>query len=914
MSGANEGIKIPVSNDKSGFLLSELKTTPGVNEVAIENIKNGMNDFFKLDPNLYGEITREKKVVDLPWTDIPLSIGDFIQWVIRVNFNGIWYDEQINISVIDFKDRFLKHPLHYEYVFFDIDNDSDDDVQVFYSFYTSTIHNNDQGFEVKSLESMLKVRTEGINTEDRYGELQVWSEIKLNYGLIKETNRVRSFSSRLTTFFGKFIEKFGIACEKLGLTRIANLLKEKIQNNNYNVQPTYEPVNADDDHVAVGIGFGSPLNEKIPLYMEKRFGVAKENIFKPMVFEHELKQVGAKEPLEMLFGFQSYRGTGTGNKQLDLAFGVEFDPAIYIRAQYIPIGGYVYYNFGGTSAHTGDTKLTFVADINQQPSDYGAEGTEFSVIFDETNAVAQSGKWISFDINLRGFEYRASHRFDIGCIVDSPLFGGFTEKISVKGMPLHAELEWDFVDFDVTIVQDELVEVDFESWIGLTIGDSGQKISEVTVNYPTLRDDIDVAFLKINNIPSQKVTGRAHFKLTNGTFLNMNAWGEVNLDSDGNIAILDVFYPKADPNNEDMLLLSIPSGIPNGKIKAEAEINVDIDDFSNQGNYIYGKASRELGSNFDEINFFLPNQDLPIVRIYEIPSNAYIKGNFEWNKIKGYGEAKRWTPGPKDPVELNLEFGSLLLKNVLKILDGEVLLDFHLAEDGYIIADATNEMFENSFTASNSASGNGIILNSGTLSADDFYLDWNLDTTGSQIQIEELALTGKLNSFENFYVEMGLDGDYLDFEGSWVQGNEASFEIDFYQTDPIILSFQLSDYIPDFPFDVFGSVTLSNNLHFDISWNWDQGLSLEDPGYFYINKDNNQPNIQTFQLDFTYTPDGYNDPQYGVYITLSGLSIYFSLKWWKHPDGWWPSTWLEYSVSGSLDVDLLWEGSVYNIL
>ena len=84
--------------------------------------------------------------------------------------------------------------------------------------------------------------------------------------------------------------------------------------------PGYHVTASDNDWLALGIGIVSPEGELIPNYYEKYLNVAKENIFAPVVFEHELRSVSSFEELGLLFGFQA----GHENQQpnLDVAFEI----------------------------------------------------------------------------------------------------------------------------------------------------------------------------------------------------------------------------------------------------------------------------------------------------------------------------------------------------------------------------------------------------------------------------------------------------------------------------------------------------------------------------------------------------------------------------------------------------------------
>jgi hypothetical protein len=156
---------------------------------------------------------------------------------------------------------------------------------------------------------------------------------------------------------------------------------------------------------------------------------------------------------------------------------------------------------------------------------------------------------------------------------------------------------------------------------------------------------------------------------------------------------------------------------------------------------------------------------------------------------------------------------------------------------------------------------------------------------------------------------MNLEGKNGYFFGDWSVGTAGLFEVEFNQDQNVELSFNMDD--ENDKYELNGYVILANNLHFDMSWNWEQGTAPTDPGFFKINDNTNNPNIQEVNLYFTHTPDGETTPQYGVNITISSLSFYLSCEWYKQPGHVLPNVWLQYAISGELDFHLLWAGDWY---
>ena len=218
--------------------------------------------------------------------------------------------------------------------------------------------------------------------------------------------------------------------------------------------------------------------------------------------------------------------------------------------------------------------------------------------------------------------------------------------------------------------------------------------------------------------------------------------------------------------------MRVPGGSINSqRVSAEATLYVDADNFSNVNNYVYGKVQRQADSNFNELDFYLPSVTIPIVQITDIPANAYATGTFWWNQLQGFGRAERSSASQnQDPVHFNLVFDTLTLSDVFSIGEGHIQTDFKIAEDGYFKFDTAHDVLGNTFSVGNSATGNSFSIGADTVSARNFEANWGLNTSGPQLQVESLALSGDLNALNDFDVAIALDGENVDFTGDWSLG------------------------------------------------------------------------------------------------------------------------------------------------
>jgi hypothetical protein len=187
---------------------------------------------------------------------------------------------------------------------------------------------------------------------------------------------------------------------------------------------------------------------------------------------------------------------------------------------------------------------------------------------------------------------------------------------------------------------------------------------------------------------------------------------------------------------------------------------------------------------------------------------------------------------------------------------------------------------------------------------------WNLDLSEDPIQIEELGFSGSINLLENFVLEATYEGEYLNFDMNWKMGQEGEVSFDFFQDEPIELV--IDDLFQDNPtWDVGGGIIIDEDFHFDIKWKWIRGQEDEDHGYFKINEDTNSPNFDWIGFHIEYTPDGYDESQYGIEVGGNNIGVIVFMEWYKDPNHWLPRIWWYIFIQGNFYLHLLWEGDWY---
>jgi len=817
----------------------------GENIIQSSSISTTHQNKFTHLPELFSRYstpdqTKVVTSVQLPWIT---QQSNLLEWYIQLRYNDQIFQKKVPVSVADFDEKFLKHPEYGEKMVFDVDADPEDDIEVIASFYWSII-TDQNGKDVKSLEKRIRVRqlASGDYIAEQNAELQVWSELHVNYGLIKKATSVYSIMDIFKQKLDLFPTIFNILDKFINITNLHDRFKSifSIKENNLFSQQN------DADHIAVGTGYLSPAGEDIPRYAEKRFAIARDNLFSPTLFQHQMDPGSAKGkgPFDLLYGFKAFK-EGSSNPSYDINFLIEFNPAVSLKTKFVPVNGLIYYYFDDSSQQDSSTNITFVSNALAGK----AEDVELTLTFNEIDeTLGRIGRWMKFDVDLLGdnnvlggkFQYEASHVFDVGILVSSPLF---EEKIELFQIPKTIDVSWD-LDFLVK---------------------------------PT-------------------------------PLFFAHAEGFINLSMSSSIGEIKVYYPKTNPEDHDQIFLNVPKGLPeNIRIDAATTLNIDLTNLQNSQNYIYGNIKHTCNANIDCVRAFLPEDPIseqsPVVNITQIPALSEAKGKLYWNTLQGNAYIFRGSHGDPDPVEINLGYKDYSLHNILTIRDGYIDTKFKLADQGNFYFDTTKSIFGNELSVSNAESGDSLELSVNEVSADKLHAEWNLDTTGDSLKIQHIDFSGMIDVMDALQLNLNYQGKATSASLNWNIGQSGNFEIHMEQEEDVTLDF--SDFaINSTDFDLDGEITLSDTIIFDMCWDLKQGTGSSnesvEPGFFAINKNNVEGVIKNFHFFISY------QDQYGINISFCNLQFYLNFEWWKG-DRLLPYIWLDYEVSSDeFDVDLLW--------
>lgn len=882
-------------------------------------LSNSVDHYLSATEEDFIPVKQKSQPVDLPW--INKNNADLLEWWVRFEYKGQIYDKEVDISISDFTEKFLKHPEYGEILFFNIDDDPEDDVEVIIGFYWSVIKYPDRD-DARSLEFRFRVRQlpdGGIS--DNTAELQVWSELRVNYGLIK--NPVKSRSQRVNNIFDNSpilsnlisrLQNFRDNLKYKPLENFLGILFDKLDKKNDDRKIVLAD-NSDYDYISIGSGYRTTEGERIPNLVDKRFSFAKSfnynwkeegSLFNPTIFEHELYAATSPDPVELLYGFQAFEGS-TDTKKLEIAFSVEFEPPVYLRTKYIPADGYVYYNFDHKSARYSPTDIIFTADVFVGQA---IPVPRLILTLDkiESGDLAKSSSWFSFDINsIKGFKYEASERFNVGIRVDIPSV--FEEKIEIKGLPTSVECEWGIDDLDFVILPKSFT-ASLDVYAKTVMN---SHIDKITVFYPkTDLDAPDAPFLEIDHIPSsQRVSAGGTVSLSSGTYLDVSLSGHAGVSMSGGIKDLTVYYPKADQMNDpDMEFITIPQGIPRSiSASASGHIKVNLNNIMDPNNYIYGSVSHTMSSNFEEIDIYAPlsfdpNAVDPIVRFTDIPSQVNSWGRLYWGKLQGEFHSARGSIGGWDPIEIDLEYGDYSVYNKLEIRDGFIDTRFHVATDGYLFLDTSKSMLGDILLFEDKAHNHKLEFQIDEVSAQNLYANWDISGSGSDLKVNDLDFNGIVDTLKNLELKIKYLGKNTQIDLDWQLGSQGGLVVDVYQDEETHIDFDLGKNIEGVDFN--GYVTLPSNPHFDVIWKWHQGSTATDPGYFKINEYTNQVSIKDMYIYATYTDT------WGARATLQNAAIYVCVEWY-----WYNLMlyiWPVIDFSGTLDFDLLLNGQWYDVL
>jgi hypothetical protein len=424
----------------------------------------------------------------------PSLIGDkiFGAWL-HVKYNGYEDEKEIKITPRDIRGH-LGNPDYRTKVQLNVDDDLEDDVEASFGLYRSSI--DDGSNEVASLETAFGFEVIHNGIPDIDGEMEVWLELHINLSILKKTKNKHLFPKWFKE--PKLLEIF----EKL----FGNIRK-----------CFYDPPS--EDYFIVRLGYRSPSGKKIPFNTEIFFAFANASIFKPTIFKHEMNphDLVGEEELDLLFGYQAFK-EGYEEPSYDVTFSISFEPAIYLITKFTPRLGKIVYYFENPTYR--ETKVSFSCTTLKG----GDPGTSVTLILDRiTEKLAARGSWISLDLDLIGdggsFHYRASDKFDITLLVESPYFeseDGGDGYVVFKKVPKRIDISW---DIDLSILSKFV-----SGFLNLDMSENMERILVYTPNYK------EKPVIDVSNIPRRaSIRGSLDWGTITGFLRTEKEGGDTNI-------------------------------------------------------------------------------------------------------------------------------------------------------------------------------------------------------------------------------------------------------------------------------------------------------------------------------------------------------------------------------------------------
>jgi len=86
---------------------------------SVNSLEKTVNKYLNMDTNKYETCNQVEKTIDIPW--MTSNSDSLLEWWVRLEYNGQTFDKQVDISIDDFSEKFLKHPEYGEILNFNID-------------------------------------------------------------------------------------------------------------------------------------------------------------------------------------------------------------------------------------------------------------------------------------------------------------------------------------------------------------------------------------------------------------------------------------------------------------------------------------------------------------------------------------------------------------------------------------------------------------------------------------------------------------------------------------------------------------------------------------------------------------------------------------------------------------------------
>ncbi|MBN2244876.1 MAG: hypothetical protein JW755_03420, partial [Candidatus Aminicenantes bacterium] len=238
-----------------------------------------------------------------------------------------------------------------------------------------------------------------------------------------------------------------------------------------------------------------------------------------------------------------------------------------------------------------------------------------------------------------------------------------------------------------------------------------------------------------------------------------------------------------------------------------------------------GFIDLDMSHNIGTAALYLHESSSPFLQVTEFPRSLRVDGYMDIPHLAGYIRASKYSDSPTT-LSVPLSFGAWMVTSELRLTDGYLNLfwDLPTADDSHValgLDTNNNAMLASTLSLVNTTTHTPMLsLSFEGLETDDLALSWRYDDAG---KIKDFEWSGKVTKLISLSAMVAYQNMSLSFSGSWILGQNGSFELEF--SIPIEVTFV---NITSDQFQLFGDLCLYEDRYLKIEW------ELDRTGYFTI--------------------------------------------------------------------------------
>ena len=115
MSGTATSLTITSTQKETKGSSVGFQTVEKTSTDVMENLKKSVYKYLNMNENIYGSQEPVQSCITVPWI---LPTSNIFEWWVRLKYNGETFQKQLDVSITDFQQKFLKHPILLRRCFF----------------------------------------------------------------------------------------------------------------------------------------------------------------------------------------------------------------------------------------------------------------------------------------------------------------------------------------------------------------------------------------------------------------------------------------------------------------------------------------------------------------------------------------------------------------------------------------------------------------------------------------------------------------------------------------------------------------------------------------------------------------------------------------------------------------------------